>query len=295
MSQNLPSLPSLNALRAFDAAAREGSISRAAENLHVTHGAVSRQIRQLEEQLGVQLFRRAGRGIELTESGHRLYRTTREAFSQLERSCDQLQREAAGAPLVLSCSGSFLARWFIPRLDRLKQDCPALELHLTASEEEQSLRPGVDAALKFATPPWPQGQRVIELAPERIGPVMHPKLVPSAPEPPPAELLQLPLLQTLSRPQAWPYWCHAKGLQTDTLPIRQSFEHLNFMLEAALFGLGVAIAPEYLVEEDLRTGRLVAPWGFIETDARLSLWLPDADISPRAAQLADWLKATLNR
>jgi DNA-binding transcriptional LysR family regulator len=67
------------------------------------------------------------------------------------------------------------------------------------------------------------------------------------------------------------------------------------MLEAALFGLGVAIAPEYLVEEDLRTGRLVAPWGFIETDARLSLWLPDADISPRAAQLADWLKATLNR
>lgn len=283
--------PSLNALRAFDAAARERSISRAAECLHVTHGAVSRQIRQLEEQLGVALFQRAGRGIELTAAGRQLYRTTRDAFAQLEHACDQLQREAAGAPLVLSCSGSFLARWFIPRLNQLKQDCPELELHLTASEEEQPLRPGVDAALRFATPPWPKGQQVIELAPERIGPVMHPKLKPDAS----TSLLQLPLLQTLSRPQAWPNWCQQHSLDHHQLQIHQSFEHLNYMLEAALVGLGVAIAPEYLVEEDLRTGRLIAPWGFIETDARLSLWLPGEEISPRVEQLAGWLKHALSR
>jgi DNA-binding transcriptional LysR family regulator len=295
MTRSLHSLPSLNALRAFDAAARELSITRAAECLHVTHGAVSRQIRQLEEQLGVQLFRRVGRGIELTDSGHRLYRTTQESFSQLERTCNALQREAAGAPLVLSCSGSFLARWFIPRLDQLKQDCPDLELHLTASEEEQTLRPGVDAALRFASPPWPSDQLVIDLAPERIGPVMHPKLVPSTSQPDPAALLQLPLLQTLSRPQAWPLWCHAQNLAVSELTIGQSFEHLNYMLEAALVGLGVAIAPEYLVEEDLRTGRLAAPWGFIETDARLSLWLPGETASPRALQLAQWLKKALSR
>lgn len=295
MSRHLHPLPSLNALRAFDAAARELSISRAAKTLHVTHGAVSRQIRQLEEQLGTELFKRIGRGIELTDSGHRLYRTTQEAFSQLERTCDQLRRDAAGAPLVLSCSGSFLARWFIPRLDQLRQECPELELHLTASEEDQPLRPGVDAALRFASPPWPDDQRVIELAPERIGPVLHPKLAPSVPEPPTNLLLQMPLLETLSRPQAWPLWCKAHDLDTAHLPIQQSFEHLNYMLEAALVGLGVAIAPEYLVEEDLRTGRLVAPWGFIETDARLSLWLPGREVSPRADRLAQWLQSALSQ
>ncbi len=287
-------LPSLNALRAFDAAAREVSISRAADSLHVTHGAVSRQIRQLEAQLGVQLFARVGRGIELTPQGQQLYVTTREVFSQLQRSCDQLRHQASHAPFVLACSGSFLARWFIPRLDRLRQECPQLELHLTASEDQQALRPGIDAALRFAEPPWPQGVQVLELAAERIGPVLSPELA-DLPPPPAAEaLLGLPLLHTLSRPQAWPAWFRAQGLDSSQLRRDQSFEHLNYMLEAALVGLGVAIAPAYLVEEDLRTGRLIAPWGFIETRARLSLWLPAQSASGKAQQLADWLRRELH-
>lgn len=295
MTQLRHTLPSLNALRAFDVAARVLSFSRAAEQLHVTHSAVSRQIRQLEEQLGVKLFRRVGRGIELTPAGHRLCHTTGNVFAQLEQVCDQLQREAAGAPLVLSCSGSFLARWFIPRLHQLREECPDLELHLTASEEDRPPGPGVDAALRFATPPWPEGQSVIELAAERIGPVMHPKLLPAGPDAKADSLLQLPLLETLSRPQAWPEWCRYYGLALEQLQIHQSFEHLNYMLEAALVGLGVAIAPEYLVEEDLRTGRLIAPWGFIETSARLSLWLPGEHPSPRVVQLADWLRREFSR
>jgi len=253
MTKFRQSLPSLNALRAFDAAARELSISRAAEQLHVTHSAVSRQIRQLEEQLGVELFRRAGRGIELTSAGQRLYRTTGEVFAQLEQVCNQIRREAASAPLVLSCTGSFLARWFIPRLNQLKEDCPDLELHLTASEEEQPPGPGVDAALRFATPPWPKGQSVIELAAERIGPVMHPQLLPAGPAPTPESLLQLPLLETLSRPQAWPDWCRHHGLAAEQLQI------------------------------------------FIETDARLSLWLPDDHPSARVMQLANWLRHAFSR
>jgi len=289
------SLPSLNALRAFDATARTLSMTAAAELLHVTHGAVSRQIRQLEEQLGVGLFERAGRGVRLTPAGVRLAGTTQQVFSQLEQTCDQLRREAEGAPLVLGCSGSFLARWFIPRLDTLKRDCPDLELHLTAVDEDQPIRSGIDAALRFATPPWPAGSQVIELAPERIGPVLRPDLLPKADQAASEVLLQLPLLETLSRPQAWPQWCHQQGLDSSRLNIAQSFEHLNFMLEAALVGLGVAIAPAYLVEEDLRTGRLIAPWGFIETDARLSLWLPNTAQDPRARQLADWLGRMLNQ
>ncbi len=292
MSSNLPSL---NALRAFDATARNLSMSAAAEQLHVTHGAVSRQVRQLEEQLGVRLFERAGRGVRLTPAGARLANTTQQVFSQLEQACDQLRREAEGSPFVLSCSGSFLARWFIPRLDQLKQDCPGLELHLTAADEEQPMRTGVDAALRFATPPWPPGSQVIELAPERIGPVLRPDLLPDAEESTAATLRQLPLLETLSRPQAWPQWCRQQGIDPAGLKVAQSFEHLNYMLEAALVGLGVAIAPAYLVEEDLRTGRLLAPWGFIETDALLSLWLPDTAQDPRARQLAEWLKRMLSQ
>lgn len=141
------SLPSLNALRAFDVAARTLNLTRAAEQLHVTHGAVSRQIRLLEEQLGVELFRREGRGLVLTAEGERLSATTTQAFARLTQTCEQLKRQAAGAPLVLACSGSFLARWFIPRLDRLQTCYPELNLHLTASEEASwPLRPGVDAA-----------------------------------------------------------------------------------------------------------------------------------------------------
>lgn len=291
MSANLPSL---NALRAFDATARTLSMSAAAERLHVTHGAVSRQVRQLEEQLGVTLFERAGRGVRLTPAGTRLANTTQQVFSQLEQACDQLRREAEGAPFVLSCSGSFLARWFIPRLDQLKRDCPELELHLTAADEGRPIRPGIDAALRFSSPPWPAGSHVIELAPERMGPVLRPDLLSDADLADPETLLQLPLLETLSRPQAWPQWCIHQQIDPAGLRISQSFEHLNYMLEAALVGLGVAIAPAYLVEEDLRTGRLIAPWGFIETDARLSLWLPNTAQDPRTRQLALWLKRMLN-
>lgn len=291
-----PPLPSLNALRAFDTTARTLNMSAAADQLNVTHGAVSRQIRQLEEQLGMTLFDRAGRGVRLTQAGIRLADTTHHVFSQLEQTCDQLRRAAEGAPFVLGCSGSFLARWFIPRLDQLKRDCPGLELHLTAADEDQPLRTGVDAALRFATPPWPAGQAVIELASERIGPVLRPDLLPeTGADITPNLLPRLPLLETLSRPQAWPEWCRQQQLEPSGLNIAQSFEHLNYMLEAALVGLGVAIAPEYLVEEDLRTGRLIAPWGFIETDALLTLWLPDNSKDPRTDQLADWLKQHLTQ
>jgi DNA-binding transcriptional LysR family regulator len=288
-------LPSLNALRAFNAAARLLSMSHAAEALSVTHGAISRQIGQLEQQLGIALFERQGRGIALTTAGHQLFATTDSVFSQLEQVCERLRREARDAPLVLSCSGSFLARWFIPRLGRLRQDCPGLDIHLTTTDEELHLPAGVDAALGFTSASAPTGQNLIVLGPERIGPVMAPGLAPANPDMPASALLELPLLETLSRPQAWPQWCKHQQLDTQSLPIRQSFEHLNYMLEAALVGLGVAIAPHYLVEEDLRSGRLLAPWGFIETRDTLCLRLPGDTVSPRAQRLADWLAKALAR
>jgi DNA-binding transcriptional LysR family regulator len=139
--------------------------------------------------------------------------------------------------------------------------------------------------------------QVFELASERIGPVMSPRFagyerLKQAPE---SALLNEPLLHTTSRPQAWPNWAQQCGLDARALKHGQGFEHLYYLLEAAVAGLGVAIAPEPLVVEDLKAGRLVAPWGFSETPAQLALWLPKRAADGRARQLAQWLKSELRR
>src|SRR5690606_36213511 len=259
-------LPPLNALRAFEAAARLGGVSQAAEELHVTHGAISRQIRALEEQLGVSLFNTDGRGVKLTAAGLRLRDAASEAFERLRGVCAELRRETEERPFVLGCPGSLLARWFIPRLDRLNRELPELRLQLSTSEGEPDPRhPGLDASLLFAEPPWPSDMQVHELALECIGPVLSPRYARFAElaAAPAAALLGEPLLHTTSRPQAWPNWAAGAGLEVRRLSYGQGFAHLYYLLEAAVAGLGVAIAPQQLVADDLAAGRLVAPWGFV--------------------------------
>ena len=293
MSQDLPPL---NALRAFEAAARLHSVSQAAEQLHVTHGAVSRQIRALEEHLGLALFVKDGRGLKLTDAGLRLRDVSSEAFERLRAVCGELQQGQAEAPFVLACPGSLLARWFIPRLDRLNRELPDLRLHLSASDGElDPRRPGLNATLLFAEPPWPADMQVFELAGERIGPVLSPRyvrhdLLAAAPA---QALLGEPLLHTTSRPQAWPTWATHKRLDAGALRLGQGFEHLYYLLEAAAAGLGVAIAPQQLVADYLAAGRLVAPWGFVETRAQLVLWMPARQVDRRGEQLAAWLRREL--
>lgn len=291
-------LPPLNALRAFEATARLNSVSRAAEQLHVTHGAVSRQLKVLEEHLGVSLFSKDGRGIKLTDAGVRLRDASFEAFERLRDVCAELTQSSADAPFVLGCSGSLLARWFIPRLGRLNADLPDLRLHLSAGEGDlDPRRPGLDALLVFAEPPWPADMQVYALTDERIGPVLSPRFAhyPDLCQAPAQALLGESLLYTTSRPQAWPSWAQHHGIEPLALQYGQGFEHLYYLLEAAVAGLGVAIAPQPLVEEDLRAGRLVAPWGFSQTPAQLALWLPKRAADGRARQLAQWLKTELAR
>jgi DNA-binding transcriptional LysR family regulator len=291
-------LPPLNALRAFEATARLNSVSQAAEQLHVTHGAVSRQLKVLEDHLGVSLFSKDGRGLKLTDAGVRLRDVSGEAFDRLRSVCAELSQGSVDAPFVLGCSGSLLARWFIPRLGRLNADLPDLRLHLSAGEGDlDPRRPGLDALLVFAEPPWPADMQVFELAGERIGPVMSPRFerFEELRDAPAQALLSEPLLQTRSRLQAWPTWAQHNGIDPDALRYGQGFEHLYYLLEAAVAGLGVAIAPEPLVADDLKAGRLAAPWGFSETPAQLALWVPKRVADGRAQQLAQWLKQELAR
>ena len=291
-------LPPLNALRAFEVAARLNSIGQAAKHLHVTHGAVSRQIKVLEEYLGIPLFTKDGRGVKLTDAGSRLRDATGEAFERLREVCSQLSHDGSEAPFVLGCSGSLLARWFIPRLGRLKADLPELRLHLSAGEGDlDPRRPGLDALLVFAEPPWPADMQVHVLAQEHIGPVLSPHYAGFAglQAAPASALLEQVLLRTTSRPQAWPAWAHEHHIDPADLEFGQDFEHLYYLLEAAVAGLGVAIAPQPLVADDLRAGRLSAPWGFSPTPAALALWVPRRAAHGRAEQLAQWLRAELAR
>lgn len=257
-------MPPLSALRAFEATARLGSVTAAARELNVTHGAISRQLRSLDEHFGTALFAKAGRGLKLTDQGERLQHGVGEAFSRLRDSCASLRREIEGAPFTLACPGSFLARWFIPRLDRLHRELPELRLHVFSSEHElDPRRDDVGATLTFAAPPWPADIEVIELADEQIGAVASPHIAARLDPDRPATLFAAKLLHTASRPQAWPQWASAHALEAArlerSLAEGQGFEHLYYLLEAAVAGLGVAIAPRLLVEDDLNSGRLVAP------------------------------------
>jgi DNA-binding transcriptional LysR family regulator len=252
----------------------------------------------LEEHLGVSLFSKDGRGLKLTDAGIRLRDASAEAFDRLRGVCAELSQGSADAPFVLGCSGSLLARWFIPRLGRLNADLPDLRLHLSAGEGDlDPRRPGLDALLIFAEPPWPADMQVFELASERIGPVMSPRFArfEELRHAPVHALLGEPLLQTTSRLQAWPTWATQNGIEPDALSYGQDFEHLYYLLEAAVAGLGVAIAPEPLVADDLKAGRLAAPWGFSETPAQLALWVPKRAADGRAQHFARWLKQELER
>jgi len=291
-------LPSLNALRAFEAAARLQSMSRAAHELHVTHGAISRQIRALEAELGTALFKRQGRGIGLTHAGLRLRDTAATAFEQLREVCAGLRNEQAQAPLVLGCPGSVLARWVIPRMEQLAHELPELKLHLVAHEGAfDPALPGLDAALMLATKPHTSEWRLYPLAQERVGPVLSPRHADYARlcKASPTALGKQALLHTTSRPQAWPDWAVAVGLDPRKLRYGQSFEHLYYLLEAAVAGLGVAIAPEPLVAADLAADRLTAPWGFQATSAQWLLAAPHRSTDPRIPALAAWLHEQLRQ
>ncbi|MGX9189737.1 LysR family transcriptional regulator [Stenotrophomonas sp. Ker107b] len=289
-------LPPLNALRSFEAAARLGGVGRAAEALHVTHGAISRQLRLLEEHLGVALFQREGRGLRLTRAGEDLQAACEGAFDQIREAVVALKRQQRPEALVLGCSGSILARWMIPRLQALQSALPQLPLHWSAQDGSFTAeQQGLDAVLLLAQPPWPRGWQVRELAPERVGVVVspqHPAAVRLAHQPP-SSLLGESLLHTTSRPQAWPAWALSHGLEPAQLQLGSGFEHLYYLLEAAVAGLGVAIAPEPLVADELAAGRLLAPWGFGATGGFWVLATPEGAADPRVDALAGWLQEQL--
>lgn len=253
-------IPSLNALRAFEAAGRHGRMTLAADELNVTHSAVSRQIQHLEDVLGVPLFEGPKNRLRLTDAGSTLLSGLTSAFDQIDMSVRSVA-DAEDGSLDVSCPGTFTMRWLIPRLYRFQAEYPNIEVRLTASSRPVDFtRDGFDVAIRVGAAPWPEGAEVIALFPEQTGPVLSPSLTKAVAE----NFAGVSQLHTRTRLRAWGDWLARSGAPVEA-GTRVEYEHFYFMLEAASAGLGVCVAPWPYVTDDIRFGRLTAPLGFLDS------------------------------
>lgn len=254
-------IPSLSALRMFEAAARHGRMTLAGGELGITHGAVSRQVRHLEDVLGVKLFEGPKNRPRLTEAGQALLPQLTAAFDQIEAAVRSVADEEEGT-LDVSCLGTFTMRWLIPRLHRFQAAHPRIEVRLSASDTPINFaRERYEIAIRVTDHPVPSDAVVTPLLAEAVGPVLSPGLAAKLALKEASDLASAPLLRTRTRPHAWTAWARSAGWDIPDLG-GTSFEHFYYMLEAATAGLGVAIGPWPLVIDDVSAGRLIAPFGF---------------------------------
>jgi len=283
-------LPPFSTLTALEAAARHRSYSRAADELFVTHGAVSQQIRKLEDELGVRLFLRQGNRMEPTVTGAALAASVTEALAGLKRGV-QAARNAACGPIVLSTGAAFATRWLVTRLARVSAETGELDLTVRVEDRVSDLSTdGADVALRFGIGPW-SGLESVRLLSERLFPVCSPALLKRHPINRPEDLLNAPLLRHTALP--WSAWFHAMGLPMPELPPSLGFDDTSMMLDAAAQGLGVALARSGLSERDIRDGRLVRPLeGEVDIDTgHHFVWRADNPKLARLLKLRDWFVA----
>lgn len=248
-------LPPLNALRAFDAVAKNGGVAIAARALFVTHGAVSKQIRLLEDHLGVRLFDRKGRGLVLTDAGRRLADSTARVFDDLARTVREVRAVDRRTKLTISVVPSFAARWLVPRLHRFHQIHPDLDLYINATMELADLQGGkIDVAVRYGKGHWPDLYAEKLLAPQYV-PVASPRLV-TAPLDHPDQLSQFRLIHDDSH-ELWSRWTQMVDTLTVDARAGVVFDDFNVVLEAVLQGQGVALANKEFVQRDLDEGRLI--------------------------------------
>lgn len=286
-------IPSHTALMAFEAAARHGSFARAAEELALTEGAISRQIARLESFLGQALFERAGNRVRLAPNGIRYAAQVREVLDRLERDSQYLMGQPVdGGSLDIATLPTFATRWLIPRLKRFTLQHPTLTVHLAERMEPFALAgSGFDAAIHFEHPAW-AGAHTSRLLQEVLIPVCHPDLLAGVPAA--TALLHLPRLHRRQNPDAWAHYAQETGIALTQPAAGARYDLHAMLIEAALAGLGVALVPRLYVEAELAAGRLVAPWPAGHTVAKsfcLVLPRPIALCDAPLQAFADWILA----
>jgi DNA-binding transcriptional LysR family regulator len=287
MAHSSATLPPLDTLRAFEAAARSGSFSAAAALLNLTHGAISRRVATLEQWLGLRLFERKARGVALTPEGQRLYLRTQEAFALIADTSDRWTEPRGTAVVRLSSIPSVSSLWLMPRLlkleggARLEGGDPKLRVSLIIDHSFLDLEAeGIDLALRCGRGAIP-GRISVKLFEEWCFPIAAPALAREMGKGAPERLLEAPLIHD-SDASGWRAWFGAYGLDYHPRPQDRRFEDYNLVLDAAACGLGIALARPPLARAAIDAGRLV------QCDERTALnpvsyWLDRPATAPRSA------------
>lgn len=287
----------LNGLRAFEAAGRHLSFTRAAEELHVTPAAISHQIRALEERLGHELFVRQHKVLELSQAGRLLHPGLRDGFVLLDRAVARLATLRTDNRLVVTCAPTLAARWLLPRLERFQAEHPEIEVHLMTSHRMVDLdEHEVDIALRYGHGNYP-GLHAEPLLDDGMTPVCSPRLI--AGDPPlrtPQDLAHQILLHDdswgyLGSTPDWDMWLRAAGVTGVDASRGPHFDVASMALAAAAMGRGVALTTRSLVADDLENGRLVAPFDLtLAIDAKVwFVCLPEALERPAVAAFHQWV------
>lgn len=279
-------IPSLDDLRAFETVARLGSVRKAADALALTHGAVSRRVAKLSDDLGFGLFEKDGRGLRLTAAGETLHLTVGRCFRELGTAIETLRTtNEASNTLVLSCEPSVAMRWLIPRLASFQDEHPNVAVHLSVGGGPVDFRRDrIDLAIRRLDFALPDSWQVQRLFAEQVGPVMSPRLASGFAG---GDYLAL---GSRTRPDAWQHWLAAHPSIPRPGEIRY-YDHHFLVVEAASAGLGVAMSPLVLAIDDIKRKRLVAPAGFDFDGSHYGLiWTGEQPLTGRARALSRWLQ-----
>lgn len=289
-------IPSPSGLFAFEAAARHGSFTRAAEELGVTQAAVSYAIRQLETALGVTLFHRRHRGIALTENGERFFHDLAIGLAHIRRSAETLKRQRGDRHVTLSASTAFAGYWMVPRLARLRDAHPEIDLRLQTSDKDVDLRAeGISLGVRLGDGAWPAYDSAL-IAREEIFPVCSPAYLQAAGAPHDLTELARQKLIHLDEPfrpsPSWRDWFAAAGL--DLGDDRGQGLRLNdyaLVLQAALEGQGVALGWQHLTAPLVERGLLLRPLPQRQATGAgfYVVWPKDQTLSPQATTVRDWI------
>lgn len=283
-------LPSTGALRALEALDRLGSATAVAAELNQTQSAVSRQLRTLEEHLGQSLFIRKGRNLILTPGARSYAGEVRQALNQIAQASLKLSVNPAGGTVNLAILPTFGMRWLVPRLADFARQHPEVTINLSTRLKPFSFAAEpFDAAIHFGSGAWP-GCDGMRLKPESVIPVCAPSLLEHRKIGAPGDLLHLPLLHIATRPDAWAAWFAAHNIEINqvTGTVHDQFSTIT---QAALHGLGVALLPDYLAEQDMAAGRLVSAWGGpVESPGAYHLvWPAEKSGDPALSKFRAWL------
>jgi LysR family glycine cleavage system transcriptional activator len=290
-------LPPLNALRAFEAAGRHGSFTLAAEELHVTPGAISRQIALLEGILGVQLFTRGHREVRLTPDSLHYLAALTDAMRRMDAATTRLQAAREARPLRIMCSANLATRWLFPRLRDFHAQFPGRHVLLVTSLTAASTAfdsDSTDILIRAGSGDWPATLVAHRLFGSELTPVCAPSLLRQGRGlREPADLRRQTLLVSEIRPEGWGRWLAMVGLPPLEEFTVQRFESSALAYEAAAEGLGVAMGERQLVEDDLRKGRLVAPWPVSQPQPESFYLIHQrrGESLPQLREFRDWILA----